>query len=210
MCQNRVFFKSEIDYVGYTITSDGIRPSESKVQAILDAPPPQNVNQLQAYLGLLNYYHRFLPNLSIVLRPMYNLLQKNRRFLWSSECQDAFEKTKRLLVENDLLEPYDPLKPITLVVDASPYGVGAVLSHVVENVEKPICFASWTLTPAQINYAQVHKEALAVIFGIKRFHKYLYGTTFKLITGNTGIKEIFNPSKDTFFTSPLQDCNGGL
>lgn len=96
-----------------------------------------------------------------------------------------------------MLEPFDPLKPIILAVDASSYGVGAVLSHMVNNVEKPVCFASSTLTPAQANYAQVHKEALAVVFGITKFHKYLYGAKFTLVTDNTAIKEIFNPSKGT-------------
>lgn len=189
------FFEEEIEYLGFRLTSGGIRPSSSKVDAICHAPAPKDVSQLQSFLGLLNYYHRFLPNLSSELRPLYELLRKERKFVWSSACQIAFDNSKKLLVTNDVLEPYDPSKPLILTTDASPYGVGAVLSHQVGQIEKPVCFASSTLTPAQLNYGQIHKEALAVMFGVSKFHKYLYGTEFTLVTDSSALKQIFNPQK---------------
>ncbi|XP_062715028.1 uncharacterized protein K02A2.6-like [Aedes albopictus] len=190
-----VFFETEVEHLGFRLTSDGIRPSPSKVEAICLAPAPKDVSQLQSFLGLLNYYHRFLPNLSSELRPLYDLLRKDHEFVWSSACQEAFVNCKKLLVANDVLEPYDPSKPLILTTDASPYGIGAVLSHQVGQIEKPVCFASSTLTPAQVNYGQIHKEALAVMFGVSKFHKYLYGTEFTLVTDSSALKQIFNPHK---------------
>ena len=153
--------------------------------------------KLQAYLGMLNYYGRFLPNLANLLRPLHELLRKNVKFEWSKECQESFDKTKSLLKANHVLEPYDPEKPIILTVDASPYGVGAVLSHEIGGQEKPIYFASATLTQAQKNYAQVQKEVLAVIYGVQKFHKYIYGVKFKLVTDNARVKAIFKHSRAT-------------
>ena len=96
------------------------------------------------------------------------MLKRDSKFTWSNECETAFKNCKELLVSNDVLEPYDPKKPLILTTDASPYGVGAVLSHIVDQVEKPVYFASSTLTSAQMNYGQIHKEALAVVFGVKK------------------------------------------
>ncbi|XP_050088326.1 uncharacterized protein K02A2.6-like [Anopheles aquasalis] len=192
-----VFFETEIEYLGYKISKNGITPNESKVEALVKAPVPMDVMQLQAYLGMVNYYSRFLPNLATVLSPLYELLRKDKKYVWSKECQEAFEKTKTMLVAKHMLEPFDPKKPVVLAVDASPYGLGAILSHEIGGVEKPVYFASVTLTQAQKNYAQVHKEALAVVFGVQKFHKYIYGIRFKLVTDNSGVKEIFKPTRTT-------------
>lgn len=189
--------QSSIEYLGYTLTANGIKPNQDKLTAIEKVPAPRNNLELQAYLGLLNYYHRFLPNLSSELHPLYMLLRKGVKYLWTAECQSAFESSKKLLLSNIILEPYHSKKPLILAVDASPYGVGAVLSHRVDGVEKPIAFASATLTVAQQNYAQVHKEALAVMFGVDKFHKYIFGYHFKLVTDNSAVKEIFNPCRGT-------------
>uniref|UniRef100_A0A182ICK6 Uncharacterized protein n=1 Tax=Anopheles arabiensis TaxID=7173 RepID=A0A182ICK6_ANOAR len=107
---------------GYVITEDGITPNADKVKAIDNAPAPVNVMKLQAYLRMLNYYGRFLPNLANLLRPLHELLRKNIKFEWSKEYQESFDKTKSLLKANHVLEPYDPEKPIILTVDASSYG----------------------------------------------------------------------------------------
>ncbi|XP_049283943.1 uncharacterized protein K02A2.6-like isoform X1 [Anopheles funestus] len=191
------FFKSSIDYLGYNISASGIKPNLDKVKAIAEVASPRNVNELQAFLGLLNFYRRFLPNLSAQLYPLHALLKKNTKFNWDSKCEEVFQETKQMLINHKVLEPYDPSKPIVLAVDASPYGVGAVLSHVINKIEKPIAFASATLTEAQKNYAHVHKEALAVMFGVNKFHKYIFGFKFKLVTDNSGVKEIFNPTRGT-------------
>ncbi|XP_035910630.1 uncharacterized protein K02A2.6-like isoform X1 [Anopheles stephensi] len=189
--------RSKIDYLGYTLSAEGIQPNRDKLEAIDKVSPPKSVPELEAYLGLLNYYHLFLPNLSSKLHSLYTLLRKESKFIWSSDCQEAFEESKKLLMSNQVLEPYDPTKPLLLPVDASPYGVRAVLSHKIGNVERPVAFASATLSEAQKNYAQVHREALTVVFGVEKFHKYLFGYRFTVITDNSGLKEIFNPCRGT-------------
>ena len=104
------FFKTEVEYLGYKISKNGITPNESKVKAIIKAPVPSDVMQLQAYLGMINYYSRFLPNLVTILSPMYELLRKEKKYEWSKECQESFEKTKAMLVTNNILVPFDPKK----------------------------------------------------------------------------------------------------
>ena len=120
------------------------------------APPPRNLTELKAFLGLLTYYNRFLCNLSVVLSPLYRLLRKDVKFKWTSKEATAFRKAKSLLTSSDLLVHYDPDKDLILSVDASPYGIGAVLAHLDSNGrERPIGFVSRTLSQAEQNYAQM-------------------------------------------------------
>ena len=113
--------------MGYHISAEGIRPTGEKVQAVLEAPPPQDVPQLRSFLGLVNYYAKFLRNLSTMLAPLYSLLQKNTPWLWGVDQTTAFESAKSQLTSSCLLVHFDPDKELILACDASPYGVGAVL-----------------------------------------------------------------------------------
>ncbi len=143
------------------------------MQAIQEAPTLQSVSELKAYLGLLNYYHKFLPSLSTVLAPLHRLLKKETKWTWGHEQEEALVKSKKLLQSSALLVHYDPTKPLILACDASPYGVGAVLSHRMEDgTDRPIGFVSRTLNAAEKNYSQLDKEGLTVIFGVKKFHTY--------------------------------------
>lgn len=191
------FIQSEVSYLGHVLSNGKISPNPNKVKAIVDAPVPKDLPQLQSYLGLINYYGRFLPNLSMELKDLYALLAKEKKFIWSPDCQQAFVKSKELIEKNSILELYDPGKPIIIATDASPYGVGAIMSHIVDGVEKPVLFASSSLSPAERNYSQLHREALAIIFALKKFNKYIYGQKFTIYTDNQAIKEIFNPNKGT-------------
>jgi transposase InsO family protein len=177
------FFKSSITYLGHQITADGIRPVMDKLKAIREAPEPQNVEQLQAYLGLLGYYRKFIPNLSKRIAPLNELLKADQKFNWGPVEIATFKMSKGLISSNALLVHYDPTKPLLLQTDASPYGLGAVISHEMpDGTEKPIAFASRSLTPSEKNYAQYEKEALSVVFGVKKFHQYLLGRQFTIVT----------------------------
>ena len=147
------------------------------------APAPQDVTRLKSFLGLLNYYSKFLPNLSYTLAPLYRLLQKNTRWCWESEQRKAFQQAKESLTSDCVLAHFEPAKQLILACDASPYGVGAVLSHRMEDgKDKPIAFSSHFLAPAEKKYSQLEKEGLAVILGVKRFRQYLLGRSFTIVS----------------------------
>ena len=191
-----LFMAPEVEYLGHKINSEGLHPTQDKIKAIRNAPKPQSVTELKSFLGLLSYYSRFLPNVSSTLSPLYSLLQANQRWFWGEKQQAAFEAAKDLLESSTLLVHYDPTKKLILACDASPYGVGAVLSHKMEGgSEKPITFASRTLAPAEKNYSQLEKEGLAIIFGVKKFHTYLYGRHFEIYSDHQPLYQLFSESK---------------
>lgn len=189
------FFVDKVKYLGHEISQNGVQARKEKLQALLKAPKPSNISQLRAYLGLVNYYRKFAPNLSNLLAPLYTLTKKDTKFVWSAECDEAFENSKKLVLNDRLLVHYDPNKELAIHCDASPYGVGAVLSHIIDGTDRPIMFASGSLTAAQKNYAQLHREALAIIFAVKKFHKYVYGKSFTIYSDHQPLREIFNENK---------------
>ena len=162
------FMVSSVAYLGHVIDSEGLHPLPEKVDAIQKAPSPRNVTELKAYLGLLTYYGKFLPNLATQLAPLYKLLSKHVPWQWSDPQAKAFEDSKKMLSSASLLVHFDPNLPLLLACDASAYGVGAVLAHrMPDGTEKPIGYASRTLNSAERNYSQLEKEGLSCIFGIK-------------------------------------------
>ena len=190
------FFKSSIEYLGHVISAEGIKPVPSKVEAIVQAPTPQNVQQVRSFLGLLNYYGEFLPKLASLLHPLNSLLQRNEKFEWTTACDTAFQTAKAQIASARVLTHFNPALPIALAADASQYGIGAVISHLEpDGTERPIAFASRSLTKSEVNYAQLEKEALSLIFGIKKFHRYLYGCKFTLITDHQPLTTILGPKK---------------
>ncbi len=188
------FLCKSVEYLGFKIDEKGLHPSESKVEAIVKAPAPTNISELRSFLGLLNYYGKFVPNLSTLLHPLHSLLQTNVKWQWSPQCAQAFDTCKQQLLSSKWLTHYDPKKILRLACDASPYGVGAVISHVLPTGEEhPIAFASRTLTASEKNYAQIEKEALSIVFGVKKFNKYLYGRKFHLLTDHKPLLAILGP-----------------
>ena len=175
------FMVPQVTYCGYRISGSGVEPVKDKVEAIQKAPEPQNVSQLRSFLGMLSYYHQFLPNIATTLEPLHKLLRQGTP--WQQEQQKAFESAKELLQSADLLVHFHPAKPLILATDASDYGVGAVLSHqLLDGSEKPIGYASRSLNPAEQNYSTIEKETLAILLGVKKFHQLLYGHPFTLTT----------------------------
>ena len=170
------FMQHEVGFCGRMISQDGSRPMEKNVKAIKDAPPPTTVTELKSFLGMVNFYHEDLPHLSSILEPLHALLRKNTPWKWSTKEEKAFHRAKEMLTSPRFLVHYDESKELILECDASDYGVGAVISHRMENgSERPIAYASRTLAPAERKYSQIDKEALALVFGIKKFHQFVYG-----------------------------------
>ena len=169
---------------------------DSKVEAIVDAPDPKNLTELRSFLGMVNYYGKFLPNLATILGPLYKLLRRTSVWNWGPRQKKAYCHVKRLLKSSTLLTHFDDRLPVILECDASPYGVGAVLSHQMpDRGEKPIGFASRTLTKAEQNYSHFDKEALAIVFGVKKYHQYIYGRRFAIRTDHKPLTHIFSETR---------------
>ena len=114
------FMLPSVEYLGHKISDKGLQPTEGKIKAIVEAPAPQNVSQLKAFLGMLNYYAKFLPNISSRLAPLYKLLQKAVVWSWGAKQKRAFKEAKNALTLAEVLVHYDPTKQLRLSCDASP------------------------------------------------------------------------------------------
>lgn len=147
------FFVTKLTHLGHVISDRGLMPCPDKISTIERAKAPKNESELKSYLGLINYYHRFIPRLSAKLYHLYNLLKTNVKFMWDDNCQKSFVESKNSLVNADILEYFDAEKPIVVISDASSYGLGRLIAHVVEGMEKPISFTSFSLNTAQKNIA---------------------------------------------------------
>ena len=154
------------------------------------------MTELKAVLGLLNYYSHFLPNLSNTLQALYELLQKGKQWRWTRKHRTAFNAAKNKLLQSGFLTHYDLSRPVKLKCDASPYGIGACLSHEFEDgSERPVAFASRTLSSAEKGYPQIEREALAIICGVRHFHKFLIGQRFTLVTDHKPLVKILGPQQ---------------
>ena len=141
------FLKSSVNFLGHRIDAEGIHPLQEKLSAILQVPAPKSVQELRSFLGLINYYGKFIPNAASILAPLNKLLCKDAEWKWSAQCQQSFEQAKKTLASTDVLTHYDPSLPIRLAADASAYGIGAVIAHVLpDGSERPVAFASRTLS----------------------------------------------------------------
>ncbi|KMQ89942.1 hypothetical protein RF55_10358 [Lasius niger] len=187
--------KSEITFLGYRLAADGIRPTEERIKAIKEAPKPTNKQELQAFLGMINYYNRFLRNKAAKAEPLHRLLDKEGKWHWNDQQERAFIELKDLLKSEAVPTHYDERKQLVISCDASPYGIGAVLLHRENNIEKPIAFWSRTLGKSERNYAHIDKEALGVVEGVKQFHQYVAGRKFIITTDHKPLLRLFTPKK---------------
>ena len=188
--------ESSVKYLGHIIDAKGLHPLASKVKAIQNAPAPTNVNELQSFIGLISYYGKFLSKMSTVMAPLYELLRKDTDWAWEKDQIEAFDKCKALINSDSVLVHFDPQYPVVLACDASPYGIGCVLSHSIDGIEKPIAFYSRTLKPAEKNYSVLDKEALSVVCGVKKFHCYLYGRTFIIQSDHKPLEKLLHENNE--------------
>lgn len=187
------FAVPEIAFLGHILSSTGIRPMQSKVEAVKQFREPNSVEEVRSFLGLVNYVGKFIPNLATVDEPLRRLTQKDFTFHWNQEQQKAFDDLKNWLT-SDLVLGYYILHCKTLVIaDASPVGLGAVLIQIQDGIARVIAYASRSLTGPEMNYAQTEKEALALVWAVERFHYYLFGREFDLITDHKALETLFAP-----------------
>ena len=199
--QKCTWLTTELRALGFMVSAKGIHPCEDKVQAIKEAPFPQDKEQLQSVLGLISFYERFFQGKAHVLEPLHRLLDAAQEFRWDSKHQAALDIVKDLISSDQVLVPYSLYKPLAVICDASPYGVGAVLCHTVQGPdgakeERPVRFASRTLSATERRYSQLDKEALAIMFAMKKFSRYLYGRKFLIVTDHKPLIHLFNPTAE--------------
>lgn len=190
------FSLPQIKFLGHIVDKDGLRPDPAKTSAISEMAHPTNVSQLRSYVGAINYYGRFVGQMKQLREPLDRLLKKDAPWKWTAECQKSFDRFKSILVSNLLLTHFDPSKEIIVAGDASKDGLGAVILHrFPDGSVKAIAHASRSLTPAEENYGQIEKEALALVFAVTRFHKMIFGRRFVLQTDHKPLLKIFGSKK---------------
>jgi hypothetical protein len=182
------FFKPSLTFLGHIVSRDGVRVCSDKVTAVREFPVPTNVKELRSFLGLSNFYRRFIQGFSRITAVLTKLLQKNVEYKWTEECQSAFQQLKEKLTEAPVLAFPDYELKFILTTDACDSGIGGVLSQIVEGVEKPVQFLSRTLNHTERKYATTHKECLAIIWCIEECRHYLIGNKFTIRTDHNALK----------------------
>ena len=201
------FYQREVKFLGKICDERGVRLDPATTDAILGMRTPADKSQLRSFLGHISYISRHIPDLKSARAPLDKLIRPDVPFAWNDEHAKAFEKCKQLASNPALLTHFDPAKPVVLTTDASPYGVGACLSHKVVTDNKtrllPIAYASASLKASQCNYSQVDREGLAVYWGVNYFRQYLLCKQFELHTDCSALTKIFGPHHD------LKGCAAG-
>lgn len=158
------FFESEVGYLGYTISGDGIRPDGRNIESVVDFPTPRSVRDVQSFLGLCSYFRRFIKDFSILAQPLYNLVRRNVNFQFGEEEQRCFEILKGKLIEAPILSIYDPRSVTELHCDASSIGFGAILLQKKDDGKfHPIFYFSKRTTDCESKYHSFELETLAII-----------------------------------------------
>ena len=174
------FAKATVSYLGGVVGQGRVCPVRAKVQAIDDYAPPTTKKELMRFLGLVGYYRCFCRNFSSVVAPLTDMLKAKAKYMWSSECQKAFESVKALICNAPVLAAPQWEKPFKLEVDASFVGAGAVLSQPDDlGVDKPVSFFSRKFNKHHLNYSVIEKETLALILALQHFSVYVSSVPVK-------------------------------
>ncbi|KAG1032135.1 hypothetical protein G6F25_011541 [Rhizopus arrhizus] len=182
------WFSKEVKFLGFLVSGEGIRSNPEKVKVVKDWKAPANKKGLLRFLGFAVFYHKFIDSLSSKAKPLYALLKKDVDYSWTQAAQQAFEQIKQDLVSLPTLAYPNPQLPYDLHCDASDVGLGAC----VVQLGRPIAFASRTLNSAETNYSTTEKECLAIVWALKQFHPYLYGSKFTIYTDHAALKSILS------------------
>jgi hypothetical protein len=177
------FAASSVKFLGHMVDETGIKPLPVHVKAIQEFPPPTTIKQLQQFLGMINFYRRFLPKIAATLRPLTDLLRGSPKVLeWSAAAAEAFQAAKSALVAAVPLSHPAPGATISLAVDASDSHVGGVLQQLENRAWRPLAFFSQKLTPTQARYSTFDRELFAAYSAVRHFRFLLEGRKFHILT----------------------------
>lgn len=185
------FATNSVKYLGHIIQDNTVRPVGDNLMSIRDFPTPKNQKNIRQLLGKINFYHEYIPNSSIILEPLHNLLRKHQKFIWSIECQEAFENIKRLLCSQPILEIFDKDLSINIYTDASLEGIGAVLKQTQpDGKEKPVAYFSKKLNEAQKKKKAIYLECLAIKEAIRYWQYWLIGKPFTVYSDHKPLENL--------------------
>ena len=184
------FFESNIKYLGYIVENGTIRPDPQKVKALYEYERPKTMKQLLGFLGLSNYFRRFIRDYAVIASPLLKLTKKDSNFIWTNECQQSYEKIRKYLTtEGDVLALPNVDKTFIVECDASDYGVGGVLLQEQEDGKRrPISYFSKHMSKAEMNYSVSERELLSIVLNIEHNRHYLYGREFVVSTDHQPLK----------------------
>ena len=177
-----MFHASEVPFLGYLIGEKGIRMDPAKVEAVTTWPTPKNTKEVMSFLGLANFYRRFIPQYSHIATALTRLLRKDQPFEWTSECQQAFERLKKAFTQDPILRHFDPELPAIVETDASDFAIGACLLQRDATTKRlhPVAYYSRKLTPAEVNYEIHDKELLSIVAALREWRVYLEGAKHQI------------------------------
>ena len=179
-------------FLDFTISGNGIEADDRLVNKVRKIHPPQSVKEVEQFCGLVNFYGRFISNVTSKIAPISDLRKKSEaEFLWTDKCQRAFERLKSELASKPVVQPYSPKKEVTITTDASEKAFGGVLSQ----EGNPVIYVSKTLSQAEQRYSNIEGEALGIVLVLKRLKQFLLGRKFNLGTDHLPLEFIFAPNK---------------
>lgn len=187
-----VFGVQQVTFLGHHVSTEGIRPTDDKIRAILDLQPPNSVSELRSLLGLINFVGKFIPNLSAMTYHMRSLLTKQCPFTWKEDHTNELALIKQTLGKIDSLGFFNPKDETILVTDASPFGLGAILFQVKGGKTRTISCISKSLADNEKKFCQTEKECYAIVWAMEKLFIYLYGMKFTLVTDCKPLEYLFN------------------
>ena len=181
----------QIKFLGHIVSKEGYRPDPSNVEAVRQMKPPTSVKETRRFIGMCSFYRRHIDKFSKILAPLTTLTQKDHKFSWTLECQEAFETLKSKLSEAPILSKADHTKEFILETDASATHVGAVLMQYEGKEPKVIGYFSKKLRPAEVRYSTTDREALSVVLACRKFYHYLWGVKVTIRTDHQPLVSVF-------------------
>ncbi len=191
------FFAKEVEFLGHVVSARGISMEPTKTTAITEWPLPQDIHELRSFIGLANYYRRYVENYAGICLPLFSLFKKGSPWLWTEAHTLAFESLKDALTRAPVLLPFNPDAQSILVTDASKFAIGAALTQQVEGTPRPVAFYSRKLLPAEVNYTTREQELLAIRDALKVWRHYLAGMPIEIHTDHESLRYIQTQPTDT-------------
>ena len=179
--------------MGHVLSDKGVSITEERSKALMEARRPESVSEVRSFMGLVNFCGRFINDLASIAEPLTRLTRKDIPFKWGNDQEKAFNKLKDALSSPKTLAYFDGNAQTKVIADAGPVGLGGILVQEQNGEQRVICYASRSLTDVERRYSQTEKEALALVWACERFHLYLYGREFELITDHKPLEYIYAP-----------------